>query len=64
MDLTRAGRCEFQGNPIKDTDSRNSRGINRNQPISAAEVTLDDSKFGVKNERERGVTIVDTAIKI
>ncbi len=31
------------------------------KPVSAAEVTLDDSKFGVKNERERGVTIVDTA---
>jgi hypothetical protein len=31
------------------------------KPVSAAEVTLDDSKFGVKNERDRGVTIVDTA---
>lgn len=31
------------------------------KPVSAAEVTLDDSKFGVKNERDRGVTIVDKA---
>ena len=31
------------------------------KPVSAAEVTIDDSKFGVKNERDRGVTIVDTA---
>jgi hypothetical protein len=68
---TSPDRTDFQPHPesnlegIETLQALNTslRELNSSsqKPVSAAEVTLDDSKFGVKNERDRGVTIVDTA---